>query len=256
VVSLTTTPSRIERIRPVLNSLLDQRSPADAIVLAVPWFSRREQVEYQVPAWLESSDAITVLRCDDWGPATKLLATIEHEGRKGRHATPILAVDDDVIYPPDLVATFRHWRRRFPDAALGYRGWSIPSSLRWEETRTLYATSTRAVRPVDVLTGCWGYLVEPRMFDGGVFDYLGWPASAFFVDDVWISGHLARRRVPRLLVPGRLPPLSTRIGRIGGLCFQQNRDGTKNNEVIRLFAEYWGCKAACDKLALVEDVTT
>jgi len=44
-------------------------------------------------------------------------------------------------------------------------------------------------------------------------------------------------------VPGRLPPLSTRIGRVRGLTFLENRDGTTNNEVIRAFAEHWGCNA-------------
>ena len=40
VISLTTIPSRIGRIKAVLNSLIDQTVPADDILLAVPGHSR------------------------------------------------------------------------------------------------------------------------------------------------------------------------------------------------------------------------
>lgn len=250
VISLTTTPARIDRIRPVLNSLIDQDTPADAILLAVPRFSRRENVEYRIPGWLDRSGALTILRCDDWGPATKLIPALMQE-TDGE--TLLLTVDDDVIYPPDLVSTFHEWHSKYPDAALGYRGWSLPKSLRWQATKTLYATSARSVQPVDVLTGTWGYLVQPRFFDRGVFDYSGYPRAAYFVDDIWFNGHLARGGVPRLLVPGRLPPLSTRIGRVRGLTFLENRDGTTNNEVIRAFAEHWTCNAGRKQFNLAAD---
>ena len=84
VVSLTTIPSRISRIKGVLNSLIEQTEPADAILLAVPQFSRREQSEYRIPAFIAASSAITLLRCDDWGPATKLIPRCSKSNNRER----------------------------------------------------------------------------------------------------------------------------------------------------------------------------
>ena len=236
VVSLTTIPSRIGRIRGVLNSLVDQTAPADEILLAVPRFSQREQCAYRVPKFLAETSAVRLLPCEDWGPATKLIPALEHE-REPR--TLILAVDDDTIYPPDMIANLLAWHACYPDAALGLRGWSLPASLDWHATRTRYGTELDEPLAVDVLTGTWGILVQPRFFDDRVRDYSAAPREAFFVDDVWFNGHLARSRTPRLVIPCRRPPMSSRLTRINGLFFHSNRDGHNNNVVIQAFAADW-----------------
>lgn len=241
VISLTTMPSRIERIRPVLNSLLDQDRPADEVLLAVPSESLRERCPYRVPDFLRGNSAVTVLDCGrDWGPATKLIPAVLRE----QPDTLIIAVDDDNIYPRDMVSTFLRWHREYPDAALGYRGWELPPSLDWAAAPTLYATSLPGCRRVDVVTGTWGILVQPRFFDPQLTDYSDYPRDAFFVDDIWFNGHLARRDVPRIVIPALFPPLPTRSSWINGLCFVENADSTRNNKVIRAFEPHWMCRRA------------
>lgn len=240
VISLTTLPSRIGRLRPVIHSLVDQDLPADEIVLALPRVSRREQVGYDVPAWLAEHPHVRILPCDtDWGPATKLIPAVTSQTDD---RTLVIAVDDDNVYPRDMVSTFLSWHERFPDAALGYRGWSLPASLRWQDTDTLYATSLPAAEQVDVVTGTWGIMVQPRFFDQGLLDYDAYPREAFFVDDIWFNGHLARAGVERWVIPARYPPLPTSASWVNGLCFEENADGTKNNIVIRAFEPYWNCR--------------
>ncbi|HEY5311677.1 MAG TPA: hypothetical protein VIK18_04135 [Pirellulales bacterium] len=241
VISLTTMPSRIGRIRPVLNSLLDQDHPADEVLLTVPSTSQREGCPYRVPDFLRGRSAVTVLECGrDWGPATKLIPAVLREAPD----TLIIAVDDDNIYPRDMVSTFLRWHRQYPDAALGYRGWELPPSLDWSETQTLYATSLPGCRRVDVVTGTWGILVQPRFFDPQLTDYTAYPRDAFFVDDIWFNGHLARRDVPRMVIPALFPPLPTRASWINGLCFVENADSTRNNNVIQAFERHWMCRRA------------
>jgi hypothetical protein len=238
VISLTTLPSRLERLRPVLNSLLDQDSPADDVVLALPAYSQRERRAYQIPDFIRKSRAVNVLQCGrDWGPATKLIPVVQCE----EPDTLVIAVDDDNVYPRDMVSTFLAWHAQYPDAALGYRGWALPRSLDWCQTQTLYATSIGQARNVDVVTGTWGILVQPRFFDGALTDYGPYPRDAFFVDDIWFNGHLARRDVPRVVIPARFPPLPTRATWINGLCFEENADGRRNNLVIRAFEPHWSC---------------
>src|SRR5262249_53954025 len=127
VISLTTTPSRITRLGPTLRSLLAQDYPPTAICLAVPRRSLRENRTYTVPVALTRHATITVIDSErDWGPATKLLPMLRAE--RERPETLIIAVDDDNIYPREMVSTFVHFSSTLPDAALCFRGWRVPLS--------------------------------------------------------------------------------------------------------------------------------
>ena len=184
VVSLTTLPSRIHRIRGTLNSLLDQTEPADEIVLAVPKYSRREQTSYRIPDWLKRSNTVTILPCEDLGPATKLLPVLK---RTNDPETRIAVVDDDVVYPPDFLANLRIWNQQYPNNALAYSGWSLANSLKYRDSQVFYGTELRFPKAVDVLRGTWGYVVRRGFFDDRVFDFASVPNECYFVDDVFFS---------------------------------------------------------------------
>jgi hypothetical protein len=241
VVSLTTIPSRLTRLRPALNSLLTQDYPPSAIYLAVPRQSERERKPYQMPGWLAEHPAVTVIDCErDWGPASKLLPTLLAE--RERPDTLVIAVDDDNVYPREMVATFVKFSQRLPDAALCFRGHVVAG--RWKESPAVFGTRVSAPTRMDIITGCGGTLVKPRFFDDAVFDYSGAPPSAFFVDDVWISGHLARRGVPRYLIPS--PAAFVYLGTLTtwwtpGLDKDANgRRGRHNDIMLDHFRSSWG----------------
>ena len=243
VVSLTTIPSRLTRLRPTLNSLLTQDYPPTAIYLAVPRRSAREPKPYQMPGWLAQHPAVTVIDCErDWGPASKLLPALLAE--RERPDTLIIAVDDDNIYPREMVATFVRFSQRLPDAALCFRGHVVSPARRWKQSRAVFGTRVGAPTRMDIITGCGGILVKPRFFDGAVFDYSAAPPSAFFVDDVWFSGHLARRGVRRYLVPS--PAAFVYLGTLTtwwtpGLDKDANGRGSRHNDVmLDHFRSSWG----------------
>ena len=232
VISLTTIPSRIGRIHPALNSLLLQTRPADAIYLHVPRVSLREGQGYTVPKAVSRHPRITVHRTvNDLGPVMKLLPTLELEPDPG---TLIITVDDDAVYPRDMVETLLAYHRVLPESALGFRGWDIPRSGRYRETHTRYAGEARRPRRVDVLTGVSGVLYLRGHFGADVYSTHGLPAEAFFVDDLRIQGYLRRRGVDRHIVPHPvgeplcrylLPSRSNPLWRI-------NRGGRNNQAMI------------------------
>ena len=74
--------------------------------------------------------------------ATKLLPVLQAERESD---VVIIAADDDVIYPPDFVATLLRWRQARPGCALGLRGWSLPPSLDWRETQRCWSQK-KAIR--------------------------------------------------------------------------------------------------------------
>jgi len=242
VVTLSSIPSRIGRIFPALNSLLDQTVAPQQIILAVPETSRREDTGYVVPDEIREHPRITVLATErDWGPATKLIPTLRHLAYAPE--TPVLAVDDDNIYPRTFIETFQHHARAMPHAALSLRGCSVPQSRRWKDCREFKGSSVTSPKRTDVIEGCAGILVRPAFFDDDVFDYQKAPPEAFFVDDVWISGHLARRRVPAYVVPFPgafvyMPSLVTLKG--PRLDRDENRDGRNNDVLLDYFGKDWG----------------
>jgi hypothetical protein len=208
VVTLTTIPSRLPHIGTTLKSLMRQTRAPARIVLNLPHYSKRENANYVVPDFLLELKSVVVHRCEDMGPATKVIPTLMRE----TPAQKIIVVDDDRIYPPNLVADLDDAATRDEHSAFGMSGWVVPADLTdrpttiWANLKMLPPAPVRARRldallAVDILQGLSGYLVRPAFFDlTRLSDYSGAPEAAFYVDDVWISGHC---NAPRFVIPAR-----------------------------------------------------
>jgi hypothetical protein len=257
IISLTTIPSRIAAIGDTLKSLLRQsRAPAE-IRLNLPAYCKRERAPYVVPAWLGGLRSVTIVACDDLGPATKLLPALGALPPNQK----IVALDDDRIYPRSLLADLDAAAQSLPDAALGLSGWRVPPDLIDRPTTLLTNIRTtppapirgRRVRvptPVDILQGMSGYLVRPRYFDlAALGDYSCAPAAASFVDDVWIS---AQCRAPKYVIPVRRsnfqPYRRIRLYKKTGLGLVNRGGGDvnrRNNTVmLKYFASRWAADGA------------
>lgn len=230
VVSMTTIPERVNKIVPALRSVLDQSCPADRVLLAWPAPAKSATC----PNLPRLPSGVEILACEDEGPATKFLAAHAVEP----HAA-IVVVDDDVIYPVDFLATLLDAHRREPMTAFGWRGWRLQPGLNPRDFDHVFATSVREATLVDVLLGTWGYLIPPGALEGTVHDFRGWPAELRFVDDVWISGHLARQGIPRRVVAARGVPIETAASSISALTNGRNRSGHNDRIGIQAFSAWW-----------------
>lgn len=232
VVGLTTIPQRAAYLRPVLRSLLDQTCPADRIILAWPDHSLRDGVPYpEIPALPANVD---VIRCEDQGPATKLLPILKEEP-----TAAIVAVDDDILYPVDFLETLLAAHRAEPGSAWGWRGWQLRRDREPRYLEYTFATGIRQPVDVDVLFGHWGYLVPPGALDEAVHDF-GRHPQLRWVDDIWVSGHLARRGIPRRVVAARSLPIKTTASSIAALCKGINRSGENERMAVEAFRDHWG----------------
>ena len=240
IVSLSTVPDRINNLRPTIRSLLKQTRPPDEIVLAIPEFSVRERRPYVVPKYLLRLPRIRVLHCpEDWGPATKFIGVIQDELAAARENTLIMVVDDDRLYPRDALETYLYYNEQLPDAALCFRGAAMPSSLDWDDAKMILARDLRGPQPVAVITGCGSYLIQPRFFDGSLWDYSGAPPIAFYIDDIWISAWLSRRGVKRYVVPASAMMRSVRRQRRTVSLNKIHGRQKLNNETIAFFRDAW-----------------
>jgi hypothetical protein len=241
IVSLSTLPDRIDNLEPTLRCLLEQTRPPNEIVIAVPQFSSRQQKQYVVPGYLEKIPRVRILRCQqDWGPATKLIPIIQEELAAGRGETLVMVIDDDRIYPRNAVETYLHYHTQVPYAALCFRGALIPHSLVWVWPKMIRANQIREPKPVAVMTGTASYLVQPQFFDSALWDYTGAPKSAFYMDDIWISGYLDRAGVKKYVVPAAAMMRAVQAQRgTMALCDVPNGAVRSNTEVINFFRDSW-----------------
>jgi hypothetical protein len=210
-------------------------------VLTIPEFSIREQRPYEVPAYVSRLPQLRILHCRrDWGPATKFIPVIREELAAGRGDTLIMVVDDDRIYPLDALETYLHYNKQFPEAALCFRGAAMPRTFDWRDAIMVKGSDLRQPQSVAVITGCGSYLIQPRFFDESLWDYSKAPQAAFYMDDIWISACLARRRVKRYAVPASAMMRSVRRQR-QTLSLHEVPKGRQynNNETIAFFGDAW-----------------
>jgi len=197
IVCLSTIPSRIHLITPTLISILMQSKAPQTIRLHIPYHSKREQTNYQIPKELIDIPSLTIIRCDDYGPATKFIPAInEYNDHQ-----PLLILDDDYLYPANLVDRYSKTNITHPDIIISASGWIVPTDLT-DRPSTLWSNifsippkailCPRVKKPteIDIIEGYSGYLVQPRFFDKHTLkDYSNVPECLFFVDDIWISAH-------------------------------------------------------------------
>ena len=106
VVCLTTIPSRVKYLEATLRSIQNQSIKPSSIELNIPYKYRRSDIGQIELASIP--EAFDIYRCEDFGPATKLIPTLE---RHRSSDTLIIYCDDDRIYHKDwikrLVSTYQ-----------------------------------------------------------------------------------------------------------------------------------------------------
>ncbi|MEQ9231302.1 MAG: glycosyltransferase family A protein [Cyclobacteriaceae bacterium] len=252
IVSLTTIPSRLPYIQTTLKSLLVQTRRPQLIRLHLPNYSDRERVEYNIPDYLKSLKCLEIIRCEDYGPATKLIPAVEDLAPEQK----VLVVDDDMIYPRKMLDHFFEKSTKHQEVAIASSGWLVPDDLVCHfvtlrmnifqiPPMPFKLTRIKEATPIDILQGYSGYLVKPKFFRlGELKDYEGAPEAARYVDDVWISAHCL---VPKVVFPGKrfcFHPRRLKSKFVSTSLAQFNRGGgvaekRNNTTMIRYFKDRW-----------------
>ena len=104
VISLTTSPKRLEKIDDILNNIVNQTRKPNKIILNVPHIFKRDCSKYneEILKKLNNKygEILLINRCEDRGPITKLIPTLDLEKDPN---TNIILIDDDIIYEKDLI---------------------------------------------------------------------------------------------------------------------------------------------------------
>jgi hypothetical protein len=150
IVSLTTIPSRFDKLETVLLPLVSQT--CHEVWLNIPSkYSRFPDWDGKVPVRLFNlHPKIKVnLDCKDVGPGTKFIGSAKHLDPEDL----IVYIDDDTRYDPKLVTNLLKWHRVDPESAWGLSGFNFENYFKCEFPRQHGV-------PVDVLEGYGAVIVK------------------------------------------------------------------------------------------------
>jgi len=203
VVSFTTMPHHVDKLRDTIESLLIQTLPPDAIYLNLPLGrNRRTNMTYETQPYLEEFARTTqfkILRCEDVGPLTKLVPTLLAESDP---RTMVITVDGDKVYHPSTIATLAWRSHHDPRAAFGLCGWGFfwqPDPMGVVPVYVPWTTRGTLGREVDVLQACCGNVYRRAFFPDLALLRAPHP-KCFTTDDLWIAAYLAMRSHIRRVV--------------------------------------------------------
>ena len=263
IITLTTTPKRISKIKPVINSLLDQSVSVKEIRINVPYISCKGAY-YKIPKWLKNMKSVKIYRqIKDWGPATKLIPTLLDEKNRNKK---IIVVDDDVIYGYYTIETLYESYQKYNldyggnqlnrKTAITMYGDAIMKDSKKDTDNRLYTRITNYMTGenyTDLLRGHSAYLVTRDMFPPTFYEtshffqksifsvntenYTVTPEECFYVDDNYFSALLKKNNVKILMVGLTyksipLPEIIT--SQLNPLHGNENHNG-KNERIVNKF---------------------
>lgn len=98
-ISFTTIPERLKYINKQIDKILQQTLLPDKIFVNIPYISRRTGEKYKIQE-TKFDPRVQIVRCKDYGPATKLLGCISEIDDP---ESIIITIDDDQNYIPDMI---------------------------------------------------------------------------------------------------------------------------------------------------------
>lgn len=192
IISLTTIPSRISNIDTTIKSLLKQSYPPNKIVLNIPIRYKRFHESVVIPEHLYFIESLIINRCQDNGPATKIIGLYANKNILLHEDDIIIICDDDREYHNDFVKNLVNGVLDKPECCVTNAGWDIEtlSPYTYQKTNLPRGIEYKKSGYIDILGGCCGFALLYKIFSSNN-EFLTVDSAAFFVDDVWISGHLA-----------------------------------------------------------------
>lgn len=202
VVSLTSFDKRIDNVYLTIESLFQQWVKADAIAL---WLSTEQFPDKQLPESLvrQQERGLQVFFVEDLGPYTKYFYAFDQFPD-----SLILTVDDDTLYPPDMIDQLYRAYQRNPEyihchrahrMALDKKGRLLPYNDWQSDWNGGNAGGTPS--PLVFPTGVGGVLYFPGSLHEDAFNKEKFLALCPKADDVWLKAMSLLQGTPCVRLP-------------------------------------------------------
>lgn len=234
IISLTTLPGRQAALLKTLKSLESQNLKDFEIHLYIPKKVKRNKHPTDITINFKDFKKLKTKEVEDVGPVTKIWYTLKDNLNNDIN---IITADDDVIYPPNWGKTLIETSKSYKNHAIGYRGRKFFSKdIDYRKTILKHCKNINQITEVDIITGTWGALYKPKFFDESFFN-LDLSSQAFYTDDIWITGHLAKNKIKRIICPLDQTIIPSGVENVNSL-WEINKFSTNNNYTLSLFKEY------------------
>lgn len=237
VVSFTTYRKRIDKIEPVINSILDQSFTNFKLIL---WLSDKEYNLTNIPKFITSkiSEKFQVKFCSEMFSYKKLLPSLKEYGD-----SIIVTADDDIIYNKDWLLELVCSYITEPNAIHCHRGHRISFDNEKQKVNS-YSKWTRNVcsaeSSFDILpTGCGGVLYPPKSLHTTVIDYSLASRLCPSGDDIWFWCNALLRNTKIKTVPFSTFKLNFAEGTQDSSLFILNDKNGANDKMIENVTGYF-----------------
>ncbi|WP_207536126.1 hypothetical protein [Desertivirga arenae] len=185
VVTLTSKPSRIKKLWLVIESILRQSEKPDGLILylARDEFAHEDVLPESLTSLKKRGLQIVFVE-DNLKPHNKYYFAM-----KAFPKANIITVDDDKIYPSNLIENLKKGHVKYPDAICA----SMTRSIVWEHSRLatyikwpVYKFSSKPSHLLIALGVC-GVLYPPNALHADVFDKERLKQMALHADDLWLK---------------------------------------------------------------------
>lgn len=243
IVSLTSFPARIGTVHYVIESLLEQTVKPWKIVL---WLTREEfpQGEESLPYHLLALTRGTNFEIDwsdeNYRPYNKLV----HALRKYPDCA-IVTVDDDILYPPDLLERLSLAWHENPNAVTSLRTHIITSSSGCVApyNEWIMDSDIGGISNDFFLTGVGGVLYPPGCLDPRATDMSLAGQITPKNDDIWFWAMAILKGTPIHSVPGKIQLLVIPNTQGDRLCQENVLGGENERALAHLFTHFPAIKA-------------
>ena len=207
VASLTTVPSRLLSLVPVIESIIKQTRPFDRIYLNVPKISKKG-VSYPIDEFYQlindanfPIDILCINIVDyDLGPIMKTLPTLYLETNP---KTRIVSIDDDILISSTTCEMLEKYIKLYPMKALSLSGYIVGEL----PTKFEYVINRDQICSVDWILGVSlivykrNWINPLKMRDYGIIEDLTLRDYFIHNDDHWINYQLIKGGVERVVIP-------------------------------------------------------
>jgi hypothetical protein len=184
---MTTIPTRIDLIKPVIDSVFKQTIPVKWLEINVPLYCVRTGDHYIIPAWLQEYEGVKIYRTEDYGAITKIAPTLERHKEDDLY---VWSIDDDIEYPSRMLATLWYIVEHEDKKIVTFNGGDI--------TATRYVNGTGEGYCM-VLEGFSTVLYPPRCIDDEFMPYVEKTSAELDCvksDDIVLSNYFGSLDVP------------------------------------------------------------
>lgn len=198
VVSMTSFPARIGAVGSVIDQMLLQTVKPDEVVL---WLSKEQfpEREKELPENLleYKKYGVKIEWCDgDIKAYKKFIPAL-----KKYPDDLIIIIDDDLIYPIDLVEKLYEAHKQFPESIIASRVHEIGIDengkiAKYRKWKKQIGQDTYKVRDDWFFTGGAGTLLPPHVFGAEIFNEETILELCPWADDIWLNIHAAMNHVP------------------------------------------------------------